>query len=117
MKVFVIVNETPWGSSLASAALRFVRAALRQGLEVPAVFFSGDGVYHALPGRMSDSGQEKPAEAWMTLAGQEIELLLCSSAAARRLDGIPAETASAFREAGLARMWALASDCDRVVNF
>lgn len=115
MKLLVIVNESPWGRSLASTALRFVRAARAQGHSVPAVYFRDNGVYHALRGRMADSGQERPADAWVALAGSDTELLLCSSAAARRLDAPGAQ--APFREAGLARMWALALACDRVVTF
>lgn len=115
MKLFVIINESPWGRSLSSAALRFVRAARDQGHSVPAVYFRDDGVYHALRGRMADSGHEHPADAWAVAAGSDTELLLCSSAVARRFDG--SLDTGPFREAGLARMWALALECDRVVTF
>lgn len=118
MKLLVIVNESPWGGSLAVAALRFVRAARSLGHSVPAVFFRGDGVYHAVAGRMADGGQDTPAAAWVALATPDTRLLVCSADAARRLDaGFGVSTGSVFEEAGLARMWRLAADCDRVVAF
>jgi sulfur relay (sulfurtransferase) complex TusBCD TusD component (DsrE family) len=114
MKLLVIVTTSPWAGSLAGASLRFVRAAREQGHEVPAVYFREEGVYHAIRGRMADSGTERPSDAWIALAGEDTQLLLCSAASSRRLDS---STDSAFREAGLARMWALAAECDRVVTF
>ena len=62
MKILVIVNESPWGSSLASTALRFVHAACAAGHEVPAVFFHNDGVYNALEGEVSDGGLISPSQ-------------------------------------------------------
>ena len=119
MDILVIVNESPWGSSLATAALRFVRAAQHAGKRVAAVFFHGDGIYNALPGRASDDGLPSPVQDWCELAGQgNTELLLCSAASARRLaqsvvNDLPVE----FREAGLVEMWDLAGRCDRIVTF
>lgn len=119
MKLFVIVNESPWGSSLASSALRFVSAVVKSGNQVPAVFFHNDGVYNALPGRLSDDGMASPVTQWCQLANEHsIDMLLCSAAAARRF---PADFAkilpTPFTEAGLAQMWVRAGLCDRVVSF
>ena len=119
MDILVIVNESPWGSSLATAALRFVRAAQHAGKEVAAVFFHGDGIYNALPGRVSDDGLPCAVQDWCELAGQgETELLLCSASSARRLaQSIVNELPGEFRESGLVRMWELAGRCDCVVTF
>ncbi len=119
MDILVIVNESPWGSSLATAALRFVRAAQHSGKCVPAVFFHNDGIYNALPGRVSDDGLPSPVQSWVELAEYgETELLLCSAASARRLaQSAVNELPGAFREAGLVEMWGLAGRCDRVVTF
>jgi len=119
LRILVIVNESPWGSSLATAALRFVRAAQHAGNRVAAVFFHGDGIYNALPGRVSDDGLPSPAQSWRELAGQgKTELLLCSTASARRLmQSSVNEFPDEFREAGLVEMWDLAERCDRVVTF
>jgi sulfur relay (sulfurtransferase) complex TusBCD TusD component (DsrE family) len=52
------------------------------------------------------------------MAGQGPRLLVCSAAAARRLDATAAEiSGGAFQEAGLAQLWDLASRSDRVVTF
>lgn len=119
MDILVVVNESPWGSSLAGAAQRFVKAALDAGEAVPAVFFQNDGVYNALAGRASDDGLPSPIETWCELAGEKgTQMLLCSAASARRLDRQAADSLpDAFREAGLAAMWELARRCDRVVTF
>ena len=115
MKILVIVNESPWGSSLGVTALRLTRAMADRGEQISAVFFREDGVYHALPGRTADGGTPCLAEAWQVLAGQGgIPLLLCSSDAQRRLQQAPE---GGFREAGLAEMMELMVRSDRVVTF
>jgi len=119
MDILVIVNESPWGSSLAGTAQRFIKAAVDAGETVPAVFFQNDGVYNATAGRASDDGLPSPFETWCELArDQGVRLLLCSAASARRLDQPAVDSLpDAFREAGLAAMWELAQRCDRVVTF
>lgn len=119
MKVLVIVNSSPWGSSLGVTALRLVRAMLRDGLRdelrVAAVYFREEGVYQALPGRVADAGTPSLRDAWLELQGQTgVPLLLCSSAAQRRLEACPE---GGFREAGRAEVLELMQDCDRVVAF
>jgi len=115
VKILVIVNASPWGGSLAVTALRLARAMLDQGLAVAAVYFRGEGVYQALAGRALDSGTPCLRDAWLELWRQQrVPLLLCSSAAQRRLETPPAE---GFREAGLAEVLELMRSCDRVVSF
>ena len=115
MKILVIVNESPWGSSLGVTALRLVRAMVAGGEPVKAVFFREDGVYHAVPGRAVDSGTPCLCGAWQSMARtQGIPMLLCSSAAQRRLEKSPVE---GFREAGLAEVMELMALSDRVVTF
>lgn len=115
MKVLVIVNNSPWGSTLAVTALRMVQTMLGGGAEIDAVFFRGDGVYNAQPGRGTDGGTPDLADAWSGLANNNgIPMLLCSSAASRRLDSAPGP---GFREAGLAEVLERMAVCDRVVSF
>ena len=115
MKVLVIVNDSPWGATLPAAAVRLVRAMHSNGTEIDAVFFRGDGVYNALTGRAADAGTPELAAEWAALAGSSgFPLLLCSSAASRRLDSAPA---GGFREAGLADVLERMAGCDRVVTF
>ncbi len=119
MNILLIVNASPWGSTLANTALRFARAALAAGTPVPAVYFQGDGVYNALPGRVTDAGATDLADGWAALAeDHDVDLLLCSSAAARRWSAKMAELVPAeFREAGLAELVGRLEDCPRVVSF
>jgi len=115
VKILIIVNESPWGGGLGVTALRLVRAMVASGEHIAAVFFREDGVYHALSGRAVDSGNPDLTEAWQSLARQNgIPMLLCSSAAQRRLELTPADS---FREAGLAEVMELMASVDRVVAF
>jgi sulfur relay (sulfurtransferase) complex TusBCD TusD component (DsrE family) len=85
------------------------------GLRIAAVYFRGEGVYQAQPGRITDNGTPALRDAWLELATRHgVPLLLCSSAAQRRLETAPG---GAFREVGLAEVLELMSSCDRVVNF
>jgi len=115
VKILIIVNESPWGSSLAVTAFRLVRAMLAGNAEIAAVFFRGDGVYHAQPGRAVDSGTPELCDAWRSLAEPSgFPLLVCSSAAQRRMREAPG---GAYREAGLAELLEIMVSCDRVVTF
>ena len=115
MKILVIVTESPWSSSLGVTALRLVRALISSGEELCAIYFREDGVYHALRGRAADAGTPGLYEAWEELArNHDIQLMVCSSAAQRRLDAAPG---GCFAEAGLAQMMTLLRDSDRVVTF
>lgn len=119
MNCLVIVNESPWGSGLALSAFRFARAAHEHGLEVAAVFFREDGVYNALPGRVSDAGTPDLADAWRDLARQSgARLLVCRSSADRRLRDDQSTIFSApFEVSGLTVMFELVLGCDRTVSF
>lgn len=119
MKILLTVNESPWSASLASAALRFAKAALAQKLELTAVFFRNDGVYHALPGAATDAGAADLHREWRELAATgATELLCCSAAVARRFgtDALPADS-QCFRMAGLVEVLDRMQGCDRVVTF
>lgn len=125
MKFLVIVNESPWGSCLALSAWRFVRASLDSGIEIPAIFFRGEGVYNALSAEATDAGTESLSAAWMELeASAGTRLLLCSSSRKRRLPAMQAPGVvgshfiePGFTESGLAEMFDLMLTCDRVVTF
>lgn len=117
MNILLVVNASPWGGTLANTALRFLRAALADGQQVSAVWFQGEGVYNALPGRATDPGATDLLQAWIEAAAAHgAELLLCSGAALRRLPAQPSPPAP-FREAGLAEWLERAGACDRVVAF
>jgi tRNA 2-thiouridine synthesizing protein D len=115
VKILVIVTESPWGSSLGVTALRLVRALISEGEKLCAIYFREDGVYHALQGRARDAGTPGLCEAWEEISKKQgVPLMLCSSAAQRRLDKAPGDC---FAEAGLAQMMELLQGCDRVVTF
>jgi len=115
VKILVIVNASPWGGSLGVTALRLVRAMLDHGFAVVAVYFRGEGVYHALEGRIVDNGTPPLRDAWLELGRKnDVPLLLCSSASQRRLPALPPV---GFREAGLVEVLETMRCCDRVVSF
>lgn len=115
MKILIIVNESPWGSTLGVSALRLTRAMLAAKAQIAAIFFNGEGVYHAQPARAVDSGTPDLCREWQALAGPAgIPLLLCSSAAGRRLQEAPA---GGYREAGLVELMEIMAGSDRVVSF
>lgn len=117
MNIIVMVNSSPWGSSLSATALRFVEAASDAGQQVIAVYFRGDGVYNLIEGNMSDDSMPSMKTAWTQLARQHgIELLLCSADTARRLPARAVQD-TGTTQAGLAHWWQLAAECDRMVSF
>lgn len=117
MKIIVMVNASPWGSSLSTTALRFVEAAGCAGHDISAVYFRGDGIYNMLEGALSDDSLPPLKQAWTDLAERlGFELLLCSSDCARRVPVAVFDNTVASR-AGLARWWQLADECDRMVSF
>ena len=83
------------------------------------VFFHDDGVYKAVSGRMADDGIPGPQDCWQALGrAHDIDLALCSAAAARRLPGNPAGCVpQPFREAGLAELFGMLESCQRLVTF
>ena len=64
----MIVNASPWGSTLAATALRFARAASDDGDSL-AVYFQGEGVYNAMAGSVDDAGAVRLC-AWLGSAGR-----------------------------------------------
>ena len=113
MKFLLIVNESPWGSSLGTAALRLLRALRADGQEMLAVYFRSEGVYHALSGRNTDSGSPDLHREWLKLAEQGVPMLVCSASAQRRLPDSPQRP---FAETGLAQLAELTLAADRVVS-
>ncbi len=117
VQTLVIVNESPWGSSLPLTALRFAEAAMGLGAALRAIYFQHDGVYNARAGAETDPGTPVLAERWADLAREAgCGLWLCSSAAARRLPGGDAPQ-GAFEPVGKARFLEAVAACERVVSF
>lgn len=118
MNILLIVNESPWGSTLANTALRFLRAALADGSRVRAVYFRDDGVYNAIGGE-ADAGALDLAGEWAAVAGEHgVDLMVCSAAAARRFpDAAEDVCGRGFRIAGLVELLEEMDHCERVVTF
>ncbi len=115
MKILLVVNSSPWGSSLGVTALRFARAAIAEGMTISAVFFREEGVFHARRSRATDAGTPALTDAWLELARLcDTRLLVCSTSGQRNLAEAPTEP---FREAGLAELMELVSASDRVVSW
>jgi sulfur relay (sulfurtransferase) complex TusBCD TusD component (DsrE family) len=115
VNITVIVNEAPWGSGLASAALRLAQACIAGDVGLAAAYFRDEAVYLAVPGRAADPGAPDLRADWLELSRTHgFPLLLCSSAAQRRLPEPPGE---GFREAGLAEVLEMIAASDRVVTF
>ena len=115
MKILLVVNSSPWGSTLAVTALRFARAAIAEGMTVAAVFFREDGVFQGSGSRATDAGTPALSEAWPEFAQSSgAELLVCRSSGQRNLAQCPSNS---YREAGLAEMMELMAASDRVVTW
>lgn len=118
VKILLMVNTSPWGSSRSGVALRFLRAALARRHELSAIYFRADGVYHALPGRQADPGTEDLSTVYAELArAHHIELLLCSAAVTRRFSENATGFQDPWRVAGLARWVELLDQSERLVAF
>jgi sulfur relay protein TusD/DsrE len=115
VKILLVVNDSPWGSTLSMTALRISRQALEAGHGLEAVFFRGDGVYHATAETESDAGTPDTFAAWAAMAERNgTALMVCQSSSRRRLGAPPA---APFREAGLVEFADLVAACDRVLTF
>jgi sulfur relay (sulfurtransferase) complex TusBCD TusD component (DsrE family) len=116
VKCLIIVNESPWQTGLATCALRFAEAAGSVGLQISAVFFREDGVYHALGGTLTDAGTPELTSGWLAIAARTgTRLLLCSASCQRRLPA--AASAPEFSQTGLADMLELMQEADQLVTF
>lgn len=115
LNIILVINESPWGSTLASTALRLAREIVGAGNHLQAVFFREDGVYNSVTGMKVETGVGNPADSWGDLhARNGTELMVCQSSAVRRLaNGVEAP----FREASLVELTDLVAGCDRVVTF
>lgn len=115
MVFLVIVNDSPWGSTLAATALRLARAAVDAGHRLDAVFFREDGVYNTILGTAADAGAPDLARSWSELAeGAGTALMACEASCRRRLKAPPD---APFRESGLVEFMDRVSGCDRVLTF
>jgi tRNA 2-thiouridine synthesizing protein D len=118
MRFLVTVSASPWGSSRATAAWRFVRAALESG-DQAVVFFHDDGIYNAVAGELSDDGLDSPQRRWRTLSEEhQLQVWLCPAASARRLPAsLLSQLPAHCSQAGLTSLLETMGEIDRLVSF
>ena len=114
MNILLVVNDSPWGSTLSITALRLARAMLSAGHSLDGIFFRGEGVYNAVGATTGNPASPDLKQAWSTLADDSgAALMLCQSSVERRLESRPDEP---FRGAGLAELIDRMATADRVVT-
>ena len=117
MKFGILVNEGPFTHQASDSAIRFIKAAIAKGHEVPRVFFYYDGVYNANKLSEPQADDRNVVSMWSKLASEHnVDLVVCVAAGMRR--GIKNENlADGFRISGLGQLIEAGMGCDRTVMF
>lgn len=116
MKFTIIVNDAPYQSQSADTACKFAHALLDEGHELTQVFFYFDGVWNALADAEPPQDDRHVVDNWSKLAlKNELELIVCSTAAMRR--GVSEPLAAGFRLDTLGRLTEAVTMSDRVITF
>jgi len=84
MKINVLVTGGLYSQQSAYSAWRFCCAALEAGHDISQVFFYQDGVTQASALASPLSDEFNALAAWVELAAQGVELMVCVSASERR---------------------------------
>lgn len=85
MKLALAVHGAPYSSQSAATALRFARAALAAGHEIPRVFFYHDGIHTGSSLAVPPQDEPSPLPGWVELAERhDVELAVCIAAALKR---------------------------------
>ncbi len=83
--IIVHVNADPLSTPAHLSAMRFLLACQAEKLEVPMVFFSGDGTRIAISPTVPRSAADDLANQWANIAARSnTRLTVCTSAAVRR---------------------------------
>jgi tRNA 2-thiouridine synthesizing protein D len=118
MKFTIIVNQAPFQSQSSDSACHFARALLQQGHELCQVFFYLEGVWNAVANAEPPQDDRDVISNWSTLAIENnLDLIVCSTAAKRRGVGVGKELAPEFRLDTLGRLSDAISNSDRVISF
>lgn len=127
LKFALQVNSAPYSGQGSETAYQFARAALQGGHEVYRVFFYFDGIYNALGYSAPPDDEKNFVGRWTCLAIEEdIDLVVCVSAALRRGLSQPEENAHAplpslvakgFRISGLGQWVEAGINADRLIVF
>ncbi|MEL0648503.1 sulfurtransferase complex subunit TusD [Pseudoalteromonas agarivorans] len=116
MPRFVLSLHTPPSDHDTTQRLvSFAQACLAQGHTIDAIFLYQQGIYHASNNLDLPSDELQITQLWQQLADQNINLMLCVTAAEKR--GLDIKNTSVFTVAGLAEFAMLASDADKWVQF
>lgn len=85
MNYVIQVTSAPYVSNAGLYAYRFACAAIERGHKLQQIFFSGDGIYHALRYQTPPDDELDLCRCWSQLATEhDIALVVCISAAQRR---------------------------------
>lgn len=117
MKFAILVNEGPFTHQASDTALKFAKAAIEKGHEVPRVFFYYDGVNNANKFSAPQADDRNVVKLWGELAAEKgVDLVVCVAAGLRR--GITdASLADGFRISGLGQLVEAGMGCDRLMMF
>ncbi len=116
MKYTLIVKDAPYQSQAADTACRFAHALIAEGHELAQVFFYFEGVFNAVANAEPPQDDRHVINNWTKLALEnELELVVCSTAAQRR--GVAKPLATGFRLDTLGRLVEAVSLSDRVITF
>ncbi|MEQ8484065.1 MAG: sulfurtransferase complex subunit TusD [Pseudomonadales bacterium] len=128
MRLALAVHGAPYASQSSASALRFARAAVAGGHEIPRVFFYHDGVQAASAIAVAPQDEPSPLDGWVALAAEhDMELAVCIAASLKR--GVVNEEERAryslsaanvhpsFAVVGLGQLIDAVMQADRLVTF
>jgi tRNA 2-thiouridine synthesizing protein D len=128
MKYAIQINASPNDSNVAYSAYQFIQAALKKEHEVLRVFFYQEGIYHAFKYSTPPDDELQMTKKWTQLATeQEVDLVVCISAAqrrgllcddeAKRQGKLDNDLAEGFRISGLGQLVESILLADRFIEF
>ena len=116
MKIGILLKEGPYNHQAADTAYHFVRAAMKKGHTVEAIFLYNDGVINATSLMDPPQDDRHIADRFGQLAQEGVEILACIAASKRR--GISPESLLQHAKiTGLGNLTDLAIRVDRLVTF
>ncbi len=128
MKYAIQINSSPNNSNAGYCAYQLIEALIKSKHEILRVFFYQEGIYHAFKYATPPDDELQLTKKWTALATlQEIDLVVCISAAQRR--GLlvadeasrqgkgDADLAEGFRISGLGQLIEASLLADRFIEF
>ena len=99
----------------AQNLIQFADAALDADHSIKAIFLYQDAVWHASPHIVTPTDEYQLNQQWQRLAGRDIPLLLCVTAAEKR--GMNLTATAPFTVAGLAEFAMITAKTDKWIQF